>query len=522
MSLWTVAAYQLAIVAGFLIANFIIWKLALKIAARIGPRLGFEYFVASRHLAGKKSWFVAIIGVFALLGVSASSCTLSTVLSVMGGFGNDLKEKILRAQSHVVVDRIDGRIEDYAQICKKIQALEEVVGATPLITGEVMLTSRINNAGAMIRGIDTEGFRQVSDMLDRLEKGDFNYVADPRLLEEYVKKRRKRWYGSASARDPTGTPSKDMDAAVPENPADDSENKTGAVVDNADKKKADGGVPVDPWIKRMMKPRAEKDARPVVIIGKELAQGLRVFVGDEINVISPLGDMGPTGPVPRRRTFRVGGVFNSGMYEYDSQYAFMRIDEAQKFLGSGSVAGEIHIKVHNPAAAPLIAGKIGKLIGQGYRIRSWQELNAALFSALNLEKIVMFIFLSMAIIVASFCILATLTMLVMEKSGEIAVLSTLGADRWTVGRIFKIEGLFIGVVGTLTGLAVGLCVALALDHLGFRIDPDVWYIDRLPVNVNPLEFLAVGIVSLLVSAVATWYPARAASTVDPVEGLRYE
>jgi len=510
MSLWTVAAYLLAIVTGALLANFLAWKGALQFIARIGPKMGFELFIASRHLAGKKSWFIAIIGVLALLGVSFSSCTLSTVLSVMGGFGNDLKQKILRAQSHVVVDRVDGNLASYEELLEKIRSVKGVEGATPLLNGEVMIASRINNAGAMLRGVDPESFSQVSDMLRNLTHGNARYLAEPSLLDREMESRRSRFVSRFDIEDagPTGDAGPKAGATKPA---------------AADAGPSPGSAPApDAWVMSKMKPGSGSTSAPVMIIGRELAQGLRVFVGDEVSVISPLGDMGPTGPIPKRRVFRIGGTFYSGMYEYDSQYAFVRIDDAQKFLGLGKVSGEIHIRTADPDSALNVAGAISRALGPGYQVRSWQQLNASLFSALNLEKMVMFVFLSLAILVASFCILATLTMLVMEKSSEIAVLATLGADGKSVSRIFRLEGLFIGAVGTLVGLSVGLAVSIALDRLGFRIDPEVWYIDRLPVKINPWEFIAVGGVSLLVSVAATWYPARTAASVHPVEGLRYE
>jgi lipoprotein-releasing system permease protein len=208
------------------------------------------------------------------------------------------------------------------------------------------------------------------------------------------------------------------------------------------------------------------------------------------------------------------------MYEFDSLYAYVTLETAQKFLRKGDRISEIDVAVADAERADVVAAEIAKALGPGQRVRPWQEINASLFSALKLEKIVMFIFLSFAILVASFCIIATLTMLVLEKGGEISVLMTLGATPGDVRRIFWFEGCLIGVVGTVSGLLVGFGLCLTLKHVGLPIDPDVWYIDKLPVKISGLEFLFVGLASLAITQLATLYPTHVAAGLRPVEGLK--
>jgi lipoprotein-releasing system permease protein len=215
-------------------------------------------------------------------------------------------------------------------------------------------------------------------------------------------------------------------------------------------------------------------------------------------------------------------VFFSGMYEYDSLYVYTSLKAAQKYMRKGDRVSEIHVAVRNPEQVDKVAPLIARAVGPSLRVRTWAELNAGLFSALALEKIVMFILLSLAILVASFCIIATLTMLVLEKGPEVSTLMTLGATAGDIRAVFRFEGLLIGLVGTISGLAVGLGLCLTLEKVGLNIDPEVWYLERLPIQISALEFTAVGLASLLITQLATLYPAHAAAKLTPVEGLKYD
>ena len=209
-------------------------------------------------------------------------------------------------------------------------------------------------------------------------------------------------------------------------------------------------------------------------------------------------------------------------FEFDNAFVYMALADAQKYLNKGNRISEIQVAVYDPDDASQIAERIEKELKGTYRVRSWNQLNAALFSALKLEKIVMFIFLSLAILVASFCIVATLTMLVLEKGSEVSVLMTLGTSGKEIQSIFRFEGLLIGIVGTVSGLLVGFGLCLFLSTVGLPIDPEVWYIDKLPVDISVTEFLLVGLASIVITQLATIYPAYAAALLTPVEGLKNE
>jgi lipoprotein-releasing system permease protein len=259
---------------------------------------------------------------------------------------------------------------------------------------------------------------------------------------------------------------------------------------------------------------------PGIIIGVELAKSLSVQLGDELNVVTPRGDIGPTGPIPRSRPFRVVGIFKSGMYEYDSKYGYTHLDDARDFLNIEGASGVELKTVHIERAVP-IAQQLQERFGDRVEVLDWVEMNHSLFYALKLEKIAMFVVLTFIILVASFSIVAMLIMIVIEKGSEIAVMKSLGMSNAGVMRTFIFQGTVIGTVGTTIGLGLGLLICYLLEEVGFPLDSEVYYISTLPVDVNPLEVLLVVVCAIGISMLATIYPARQASRLDPVEGLRY-
>ena len=524
MDVATIAIYVAVMIAASFTLNLGGWWSTVRVFDRLGRRLPFHQFVAVRHLRGRKSGFVTAIGIFSIVGVSFSSCTLTTVLSVMGGFSEDLKHKILATNAHVVVDNYgadlaglvgeDGKLEEgWGELLERVRGVEGVLAATPVVQAEVMMNARTNNHGILLKGIDPASFSDVSRVLDELDKGEVGYLAHPERLFAKIRERRARLYGLDDEK-PDRSAAKRAPPGVDGGAADGGPTNAGADA-------GDGGPAVlgaDSFVPAPKSPRGR--VLPAVIVGRELASSLRLYEGEEVNIISPIGDIGPTGPIPKSRPFRVGGVFFSGMYEFDSLYVYMGLEDAQRFLRKGDRISEIHVAVEEPDRADAVGAAIRAALGERLRVRAWQELNASLFSALKLEKIVMFIFLSLAIVVASFCIIATLSMLVIEKEGEISILMTLGATGAAVRRVFRFEGLLIGLVGTVSGLLVGIGLCLSLEHVGLPIDPEVWYIDALPVSISPFEVAAVGVASLATTQIATFIATLVASKPNPVEGLK--
>jgi lipoprotein-releasing system permease protein len=250
-----------------------------------------------------------------------------------------------------------------------------------------------------------------------------------------------------------------------------------------------------------------------------------------IQVISPLGTMTPMGMMPKMKHFRVVGIFYSGMYEYDNTMAYVSLESAQKFFSMGARVTGIEIKTNDIYKVKEIGKEIRQKMGFPFWTKDWMEMNRNLFSALKLEKIAMFIILVLIVLVAAFNIISTLIMVVMEKHKDIAILKSMGVPSKGILKIFVIEGGVIGVVGTVFGTLLGLGAAFNLEKItefvenlfGFKIlASDVYYIDKLPSQVNPMDIGLIVITAILISLLATLYPSWRASRLDPAEALRYE
>jgi lipoprotein-releasing system permease protein len=270
---------------------------------------------------------------------------------------------------------------------------------------------------------------------------------------------------------------------------------------------------------------------PGIILGVELAKHLSVSLNDSIQVISPLGTVTPMGMMPKMKRFRVKGIFYSGMYEFDNTMAYVSLESAQKFFSMGDRVTGIEIKTNDIYKVKEIGREIRRKMGFPFWTKDWMEMNRNLFSALRLEKIAMFIILVLIVLVAAFNIISTLIMVVMEKNKDIAILKSMGASSRSILKIFTIEGGVIGVVGTILGTILGLGAAFNLEKItdsverlfGFKIlSSDVYYIDKLPSQVNPPDVIFIVLTAVLISLLATLYPAWRASKLDPAEALRYE
>ncbi len=260
---------------------------------------------------------------------------------------------------------------------------------------------------------------------------------------------------------------------------------------------------------------------PGIIIGAELAKNLRLYVGDDVNVVAPLGGMSPAGPIPKSKPFRVAGIFYSGLYEYDNKFAYVTIPAAQRFLGLSDEITGVEIKVNGLEDATPLAEAIRVRLGKrGHLIKDWKQRNVNLFSALKLEKLVMFIVLTFIVLVASFSIVTNLNMVVLEKLREISALKAMGATNSSVMRIFLYSGLYIGVIGMLAGVLAGVGICVFLAYVGLPLNPEIYYISKLPVRMNPVDIGIVALSGVGLSFLATIYPSMLAARLKPADGLR--
>jgi lipoprotein-releasing system permease protein len=439
-------------------------------------------FISARHIRASKSGFLTVISVLSILGVFLSSFALCVVISIMGGFGADLKRKILGNHAHISVDRGDvGGFSNWEPAIDSVRKLPGVVAATPAAAGEAMASSNSNTAGVIIRGIDPATVGSVIDLVANIEVGKFEYLTDAKTL-----------------------------ANLPP------ETIIGLGVSGQEFRKG-------PSFRSKAAEGAEPDEFPGLIVGRELAKSLHVLVGDVVSLVAPLGDLGPMGVMPRTKRFRIAAVFYSGMYEYDSSHVYMVLPRAQEFLDLDTKITNIEIKVADAEQVGVVREEVAKALGTlKLRIRDWQEMNRNLFSALKLEKIATFIILCIAITVACFCIICTLLLMVTEKSKEIAIIKSLGASDNMVLRVFMAEGFIIGAIGTVFGVVTGWVMCEGLKGFGVRLDPEVYYVDTLPIEVNIADYALVAICALVITVLATLYPALSASRLRPVDGIRYE
>jgi lipoprotein-releasing system permease protein len=408
-------------------------------------------------------------------GVATGVWALTVVLSVMSGFEQDLKSKILGAHAHGVVLKYgQNDFTDWRGTQDRVLGVPGVAASTPFLYAEVMLSAGQNLTGSVLKGIDTSTVGRVTEIPRNLDKGRLEWLDRPDEIPDAAPRALLR-----------------------------------------DALEGNGKVPPDS--------PAPRETLPGILLGRELARGLRVGVGDLVNVVSPFGDIGPAGPQPKSRPFRVAGILYSGFYEYDAKFAYLQLAEAQRFFGTGdSVTGlELKMKDVN-TARPVMRRVLGALEGYPFRTKDWGEMNRNLFSALMMERIAMAVILGFIMLVASFIVVATLVMLVLEKTREIAVLRSMGATTTSIMKIFVAEGLAIGAVGTGFGLLLGLGTTSLVSKVGIPLDPEVYYISHLPVLVDGGDFALVALAAVALSYLATIYPATRAARLEPVDGLRSE
>ncbi|WP_230470492.1 FtsX-like permease family protein [Lujinxingia vulgaris] len=525
--------------------------------------MSYESFVGRRYLMAKqRSRVVSIITLIAVSGVALGVTALIVVLSVMGGFRADLTSKILGAKAHVVIQQPDfGPLDDANAVADRALEVEGVVGASPFIESEVMVSSPTNLSGVVLRGIDVDRVGTVTDLLENLEKGELANLSDSRAMMERIEKERdeelevlldrldkesqelresidaKRGATGVSddfmpAPDEDLPPLIDLDDGSGEGSPDVAGEDEGFMPPLFDDSGAGGwdlpplpgeeGDEADAGMPAIVGEAPEGEGRlPGLIIGTELATSLQVRLGDEVNVVTPRGEMGPSGPIPRSRPFRIVGVFYSGMYEYDANAAFTSLDDAARLLDFEGATG-VELRTADVEEVLAVGERLREIFAPELRVMDWQQMNSSLFFALKLEKIAMFLVLIFIILVASFSIVAMLIMIVIEKAREIAILKSMGASDGGIMRVFMFQGVVIGAVGAAAGLGMGLLICYLLQTVGLPLDSEVYYISTLPVEVDRLEVVAVVLSTILISFLATLYPSYQAAKMRPVEGLRYD
>ena len=604
----------------------------------------FEDFVGIRYLMAKRDRnMLSVITLISVGGVAVGVMALIVVLSVMGGFEADFREKITGSKAHVVISAKDGYIENYEEIRAIALKTDRVEGANGYVEAEVMLNSPTNLQAAILRGIDYREIVTTTKLGDYIEEGKLEYLEDPDALpsismvgsvvqrgtlsiqsdtedggltDEKVERleqagaraaiafagdKHGAWIakGSQEIELPAGVETAPEtvvgDANSPQNAEHNADDltKNGDIYDLPDvdpiapmprrRSAADVGnnatdgdlspellaaIGEDRWVDSessptVRQPAAMGDAQAgatqydrepnavllpqnkrtrtmkampgldgsdssrrvgAIILGRELKNNLTLYLGGELNIMSPSGDIGPAGNLPKSRPFKVVGSYYSGMFEYDAKMAYISLADAQAFLGIGNAVTGIDVKCSRLEDSKRVRDALREKLKDypNVQVDDWLTLNSSLFGAIMLEKVAMFVILTSIILVASFNILCLLIMMVIEKAREIAIFKAMGARDSSIVRMFVVQGAIIGGLGTAIGLILGLGLCVIIAQLGIKMPGNVHYITQIPVMVNAVEVIVICAASIAISLLATVLPSRMAVKLDPVSGLRCE
>ena len=415
------------------------------------PFAPFEWMLSLRYLrARRKEGFISVIATISFLGITLGVMTLIVVMAVMNGFRQELLEKILGLNGHLLIQPLESPLTDWQAVAERVSQATGVRLAAPIVEGQALASSPFNASGVLVRGIRGADLTKLSSVASNIKFG---------TLDGF-------------------------------------------------------------------------DEGQGIAIGKRLADQLSLRVGDSITLVAPRGAVTPMGTTPRIKSYKIAALFEIGMSEYDAAFVFMPLPESQAYFNRAGDVTSIEIYTDNP---DRVDERFRKLIhdtaGRPIYMIDWQHRNATFFNALQVERNVMFLILMLILLVAALNIVSGLFMLVKDKGGDVAILRTMGATPGAIMRVFLITGASIGVVGTVVGFLLGTIICLNADAIRRffswltnteLFSPELYFLSRLPAEMNAGETTAVVVMALALSLLATLYPSWRAARLDPVEALRYE
>ena len=414
------------------------------------PFSAFEWMLSLRYLrARRKEGFISVIAGFSFLGIVLGVATLIIVMAVMNGFRQELLDKILGLNGHLLIQPLESPLTDYEQVAERVSKIDGIVLASPVVEGQALASSPFNSAGVLVRGMRGADLAKLPSIGNKIRQGS---------LEGF-------------------------------------------------------------------------DDGQGVAIGRRLADQLSLRSGDSVTLVAPRGAVTPMGTTPRIKSYKVAAVFEVGMSEYDAAFVFMPLAESQAYFNRSGDVTAIEVYTNNPDRIDRFRRLITEHSGRPIFMVDWRQRNATFFNALQVERNVMFLILTLIVLVAALNIISGLIMLVKDKGSDIAILRTMGASQGSVMRVFFITGASIGVVGTLAGFLLGLVVCLNIESIRQFISwftatelfsPELYFLSRLPAEMDVRETTAVVVMALTLSLAATLYPSWRAARLDPVEALRYE
>jgi lipoprotein-releasing system permease protein len=525
--------------------------------------IGYALDVGLRYLRSKKRASISVISVIAITGVALGVAALLAVTSITSGFQREFRDKVLGVNAHVLVLKYGLNFDEYRDVVSRALKMPEVSGAAPFIINEMMLAKGDRLSGVLVKGVDPQLMPKVLDLPSQLLSGSLEGLRRP---------------GAAPPVRP-----EDLDRAVPQKDHDDldayltglaeKEAQHGPLEDDGAALEPDAGVaaaenapqptaaPAEPlptvdvptpaeveaalangplpdlpsdeaerkWIdtSEAERPAIEDDeVLPGIVVGVTLAKELDVQMGDRVKVISPLSGIdtslvGQDLKTPKSRDFRVIGIFQAGFQEYDSKLVYVDLYEAQAFQDQGDTVVGVELSLHDIEKSADVAVRLERDLGGGpFHTMDWRELNHNLFTALEVQKVMLIVVIATIVLVAAFNVVATLIMIVLEKRREIAILKAMGATDFSILKIFMVQGAAIGIVGTSLGLAIGGAICGYLNYFRFPLDPKVYLIDHLPIRTSLTEFTITVVIALGICVTATLIPSLWAARLLPADGIR--